>query len=273
MRKLTLAGALVASAAALMIGVAPAGAITGGTIDGTRHPEAGAMLADFGDGLSVLCSGTLISPRVFLSAGHCTAFLASVGIGAHDVYVTFDPSWDPANPGTAYRGTYYTDPQYGYSGQGGASDPHDIAVIVLDQAIQGITPARLPSAGLLDRLPLKSATFTAVGYGTVRDIKTTGPHAFYFDGTRRWVEQGFLSLQKAWLKLNMNFATGNGGSCYGDSGGPHFYGGPDSNNLVATTITGDAVCVATDKDYRLDTASAMSFLSGFTQYGAYTYWG
>lgn len=82
-----------------------------------------------------------------------------------------------------------------------------------------------------------------------------------------------MSLEPAWLNLNMNFSTGYGGSCYGDSGGPHFYGDPDSNNLVATTIAGDTVCMAADKDYRLDIASAMSFLSGFTRYGAYTYRG
>jgi secreted trypsin-like serine protease len=265
--------AAAAAFAAAAIAVAPAGAITGGTVDGKTHPEVGAMLADRGAGLAVLCTGTLISSRVFLSAGHCTDYLASIGIGAHDVYVTFDPSWDPANPGTAVRGTYYTDPQYGYSGQGGASDPHDIAVIVLDRAVKGVTPAALPTAGLLDRLPLKTASFTAVGYGTVRDIKTTGPNAFYFDGVRRWVAQSFYSLEPAWLNLNMNFSTGNGGTCYGDSGGPHFYGGVTSNQLVATTITGDTACVSTDKDYRLDTSSAMGFLAPFATYGAYTYWG
>jgi secreted trypsin-like serine protease len=245
-------------------------AITGGTVDGNRHPQVGAMLADFGDGLDILCTGTLISPRVFLSASHCTDYLRQVGIGQHDVYVTFDPEWDPANPGTSYRGTYYTNSLFG---SGGENDPHDISVIVLDQPVTGITPAQLPTAGLLNRTSLRGAQFTAVGYGTVRDVHTTGPHALYFDGVRRWVTQGFLSLQPAWLLLSMNFSTGSGGTCYGDSGGPHFYGGPDSNKLVATTITGDAQCVATDKDYRLDTPSAVSFLSQFGQnYGPFTYW-
>lgn len=220
----------------------------------------------------MLCTGTLISPRVFLSAGHCTDYLASQGFDPHDVYMTFDPSWDPTSPGTAYRGTYYTDPEYGYSGKGGASDPHDLAVIVLDAPVS-ITPARLPSPEILDELDLKSAGFTTVGYGTVRDVKTKGFNALYSDGIRRWATQSFLSLQKAWLSLDMNFSTGSGGTCYGDSGGPHFYGGPSSNELVSTTITGDAPCRALDKTYRLDTASASDFLSGFTQYGAYTYWG
>jgi hypothetical protein len=33
--------------------------------------------------------------------------------------------------------------------------------------------------------------------------------------------------------------------------------------VAATTITGDAVCRATNVDYRMDTASARAFLSHF----------
>jgi secreted trypsin-like serine protease len=61
----------------------------------------------------------------------------------------------------------------------------------------------------------------------------------------------------------MNPATGSGGTCYGDSGGPHFLGGPRSNLIVSITVTGDAVCKATDKTYRLDTAAARAFLDDF----------
>ncbi len=257
----------VALAAALAAVGGSARAITGGTIDNGTHPEVGALLADFGDGLDVLCSGTLISPTVFLTASHCTAYLAQVGIAPDDVYVTFDPSWDPAKPGNSYRGTYHTNPLFG---KGGQNDPHDIAVVVLDKQIDDITPARLPTAGLLGRLPLRSSRFTAVGYGDVRDTKKGGPHAISYDGQRRYVSQGFLSLQPAWLTLSMNPSTGSGGGCYGDSGGPHFYGDASSNDLVAITITGDAQCRATDKDYRLDTPSATSFLS---QFGPFTTWG
>jgi hypothetical protein len=37
----------------------------------------------------------------------------------------------------------------------------------------------------------------------------------------------------------------------------------DSNLVVSITITGDAVCRATDKTYRLDTASGREFLARF----------
>ena len=110
---------------------------------------------------------------------------------------------------------------------------------------------------------LSSTTFTPVGYGTVRDDKTGGPHALFFDGIRRFASQSFMSLLKVWLNLSMQPSTGNGGTCFGDSGGPHFLGGTSSNLIVSTTITGDAMCRASDKTYRLDTPVARAFLDDF----------
>ena len=134
------------------------------------------------------------------------------------------------------RGTYHTHPNYG----GGASDPHDIAVVVLDQN-QSATPARLPTLNQLGSMNLKSRRFTAVGYGDRRESKSGGNKALFFDGERRYVTQSFNALTKAWLKLDMNPSTGSGGTCYGDSGGPHFLGAGanETNLLVALTVTGD----------------------------------
>ena len=257
--------AFSAVAVALAVAATPASAITFGQRDGSLHPQVGALLADYdaeSPGPDVLCSGTLISPTVFLTAGHCTDFLESEGIS--QVWVTFAPAYDEDSdtPAGAVAGSYVTHPAYGYSGQGGRSDPHDIAVVLLDSAV-ATTPAELPSAGLLSRTNLRNRTFTAVGYGTVRETKRTGPHAFFFDAVRRYALQSFLSLQKSWLTLNMNPSTGSGGTCFGDSGGPHFLAGVTSNLLVSITITGDAMCRATDTTYRLDTASARAFLDDF----------
>jgi hypothetical protein len=164
-----------------------------------------------------------------------------------------------------YFGTAYAHPEYG---SGGQSDAHDIAVVVFDKPVRGITPANLPSEGLLDELAtsqdLRSQLFTAVGYGTVRETRTGGPAGILDNTERRQATQTVNSLTSAWLTLSMNEATGDGGTCYGDSGGPHLLGtGPDATTIVSITVTGDAVCKATDKTYRVDTAVAREFLAQF----------
>jgi hypothetical protein len=258
---------VVLALGALIVGALPASGITFGQLDGNLHPNTGALVADWdpdSPGPDVLCSGTLISSTVFLTAGHCTDFLESEGIT--QAWVTFAPVYDEdaASPVGLLSGAWTTDPQYGYSGQGGASDPHDLAVFVLDSPI-GTQPAQLPTANLLGNMKkqLAQQTFTAVGYGVARDTKKTGPHAFSFDGARRYAFQTFSTLQSAWITYSMNPSTGNAGACFGDSGGPHFLGGTQSNLIVSITVTGDSTCRSTDKTYRLDTPSARGFLSGF----------
>jgi secreted trypsin-like serine protease len=260
---------LAAVVGVLAIGIGPASAITFGQPDGNLHPNVGALLADWDEespGLDIYCSGTLIAPTVFLTASHCTQGLAEGhDIAPHDVWVTFAPTYDEDSTSTAalFRGTYHTNPLYGSGGQG---NTYDIATVVLDTSPER-TPATLPEIGLLSRLKadrsIYTKTFTAVGYGTVREVKTGGPHAFSFDGIRRYALQSFLSLQKAWLTLNMNPSTGSGGTCYGDSGGPHFLGGERSSLIVSVTVTGDAMCRATDTTYRIDTPWAQDFLEQF----------
>ncbi len=254
-------------ATALLVGLGlPAAAITFGRLDGNRHPNVGALLADYdkdSPGPDIVCTGTMIDAKVFLTAAHCTAYLDSIGI--ERVWVTFAPEYDEDSTSRAglFAGSYVSHPAYG---SGGYNNPHDIAVVLLDES-PGVTPAELPTAGFLNRLKssheLRDRTFTTVGYGTVRNTKKTGPHAFFFDGKRRFATQDALNLQPSWLLLSMQPSTGDGGTCYGDSGGPHFLAGVHSDLLVSITVTGDAMCRATDKTYRLDTPSARKFLDAF----------
>ena len=61
----------VLAGVALLIRVAasPASAITGGRPDGNAHPYVGIVMTAEGG----FCSGALLSPTVFLTAGHCTS--------------------------------------------------------------------------------------------------------------------------------------------------------------------------------------------------------
>ena len=82
---------------------------------------------------------------------------------------------------------------------------------------------------------------------------------------RRYASEGFQSLTPSLLALSQNPSTGDGGTCRGDSGGPHFLGGVTSNLVVATTLDTDTWCRANGTAYRLDTATARSFLAQFVK--------
>jgi secreted trypsin-like serine protease len=248
-------------AAAGLAGLARA--ITHGEADRERHPNVGALVADWNEespGPDQFCTGTLVDETLFLTAAHCMAGWPE----DQEFWVTFDEEYDEGaeTPGGLHKVTDFT--MHEDFGQNMA-DLHDLAIVELETA-PDLEPAELVELGFFDSLSqreLRRLTFTAVGYGLVRETKKGGPHAFIDETNRLVVQQTFLSLEPAWLNLNMNPSTGSGGTCFGDSGGPHFLGGTTSNLLVSITVTGDAVCRATDKTYRLDTESAQEFLSRF----------
>lgn len=243
--------------------------ITFGQPDGERHPNVGALVAEYivPGQKDVICSGTLIGPGVFLTAAHCTAYLQSIGIAASQVWVTFDAQF--RDSGTFHKGTMHTNPAYNWR----QADPGDLAVVVLDTPIVDIAPASLPPVGLLDQLAvkngLKDQPFTAVGYGASELRIGGGPPSYTYPDTRKYGVEKFNALNAAWIHLSQNPATGNSGACYGDSGGPNFLGNLQNEDLdhpgmvVAITVTGDAMCRATNVVYRLDTPSARAFLEGY----------
>lgn len=255
---------------AYTISAAPgAAAIGNGVPDGSGHPNVGALIVDLEvePGTfekSVICSGSLISASspdtgggVFLTAGHCTDFLPSLGIT--EVWVSFETDVDPV-PSSLLQGTYVTHPGFNPS-----SLFNDLSVVLLDDPVTGIAPADLPTSGLLDQMKaagsIRDQVFTNVGYGVVPSHKG-GPPSFTFDGVRRVSTSPFGGLPASWLRLLMNVdATGEGGSCFGDSGSPKFLG--DSNTIVAVTSWGDAVCRAHNMNWRLDIASSRNFLDDF----------
>jgi secreted trypsin-like serine protease len=246
MRRLVL---LLATVLAVLVPALPATAITGGVPDGTAHPSVGGLVSptQYSDGTWLYCSGTLISSRVFLTAAHC-------GEDEERVGVTFDTAYQAGDP--VHYGTFQADPLYGHR----QNDPHDIAVVVLDSAVRDLTPSLLPEAGSLSSLSA-GQPITSVGYGAYEVTRGPGGHTYLYDDVRMRSTGSLHSVTPAWLRVSMNPATGDGGTCYGDSGGPNFL--DDTDVIAAITITGDAVCRATNVDYRLDTGSARSFLDDY----------
>ncbi len=232
-----------------LFGVGPAAAITNGTADGTRHPNVGGLVSptQYSDGTWLYCSGTLISPTVFLTAAHC-------GQDGERVGVSFDPAYQDGDK--VYYGTFHADSAY----PGTSSDAHDVAVVVFSRGVRGITPALLPAADSLSNLS-SDQKFTSVGYGAYEVTNSPGGHQYLYDDVRMVATGTLNAVNKTWLRISMNASTGNGGTCYGDSGGPNFLG--TTSVVAAITITGDAVCRSTNVDYRLDTPSARAFLGQY----------
>jgi Trypsin len=266
-----LIAAFVMGAVGLFLTPVSAVAITYGFSDSTNaYPNVGAFIVQSQAGqIFPICSGTLITPNVFLTASHCTAFyeavLASRGFTA---FVSFD---NPIPFGSQTTGTtnlvpvatVVTNPDFNQS----QSDSGDIAVLILQNSVGGITPATLPSCGLLDQLSakngLKGAVFTAVGYG-VQNRVVGGGVPFFQDLNpipRMFAFSSFDALNKGYIRLSQNPATGDGGTCFGDSGGPNFLTVDGQQILAAITITGDSVCRATNVDYRVDIGSAQEFFA------------
>ncbi len=231
----------------------PSAGITWGVPD-PGHPFAGAFLILYQGEWLEFCSGSLAAPRVFLTAGHCTDWLTQHAWPVEKIVVSFSPTLFA--PDAVWRNVtaYHDHPDYRW---GPTSDPHDVGVLILEDAVTDITPVNLPSEGFLDGLAtqglLPDARFLNVGYGTDQDIQETN--------MREVSVSGFRNLHDAWLYMSQNIHHGDGGTCYGDSGGPTLYrDAAGVETQVAVTSWGDSPCKSTNNNYRVDTAASLSFI-------------
>ncbi len=256
----------LALVAILLLAVNPVAAISDGTPDGNGHPYVGLMVAQDADGNPMWrCSGTLMSPTVFLTAGHCTEAPA-----AH-VEIWFDTDVQSGAPANGYPfvgdvgGMPYTHPQFNPN----AFYLYDLGVVVLDTPIIMAQYGALPALNQLDALKTRrgqqNVTFTAVGYGLqqafpdaaawkehnvkVRMVAT--PHLIQ-------INTGFTGAGSLLLSNNAN----TGGTCFGDSGGPNFIG--NSNVVGGVTSFGiNGNCAGTGGVYRVDRADDLNWLANF----------
>ena len=258
MRKLVLLLAVLATA----LWATPAQAITYGTVDvNNTYSYVGGLVTDLnrlGEPVEpyVYCSGTLISPTVFLTAAHCDI---SARTGDDIACVTFDVTLSEKSK--LYCGTFIASPYYTQR----QNDPNDLAVIAFDKPIRGITPATVvQEVGYLDALLAsgdlnQSTQFLSVGYGGTEFTNAPGGPTAQYLNTRMYATGTFNALGPGYIRISQNQATGSAGTCYGDSGGPQFLDGV----LVSITVTGDALCKSTNVVQRLDTELAQQFLQQY----------
>lgn len=235
-RHLTLLAGLCAALAV----AAPSGAVIGGDAD-TAHPYVG-LVASGG----YVCSGSLVSPTVFVTAGHCILDPA--------VRVYFGGAVSPAAPSTTGTATV----QPGFCLGCGIGLENDLAVVVLDAPVDMPFYAQLPVAGAADALP-KKADVTLVGYGASFFVKKSPVSTFERLTVDVDLKKAKENLSATWLKLS---AKKDGAACFGDSGGPNLLTGTDTILAINSFGTNDR-CKKASYSYRLDTASARDFLDDF----------
>ena len=241
--------------------VAPANAVTHGVLDGNDHPYVGLMVAKDGAGEPQWrCSGTLISPTIFLTAGHCTAGAARVEIW-FDADLTDASAHNYPDQGDV-AGTPYSHPLYDEA----AFSLYDLGVVVLDEEVSMPEYGALPDLNLLDKLATQrgrqDVSFTAVGYGRQRvsrcGVLEESATACMVPTRLNQINTGFTGDGS--LVLSNNARTG--GTCFGDSGGPNFIG---SSNVIAgvTSFGNNDTCAGTGGVYRVDRVDDLEWLNTF----------
>ena len=275
MRKLVV---LLAVVLGMLATALPAGAITGNYVEDFEHPFVGLVVFyDETGEFSHRCSGSLLTPTVFLTAGHCTDGATTARVYfQQDAGANYDPDTqlDPISgyPEYCARGTLgktcATSDElynYGFDDFAGFPDTHDVGLVILDQAIRLPEYGVLATAGSLDRLAAQQAKqeviFTSSGYG----LSESNPVHVTSFRERLMAESRLTNLGNALtdgynLQTNGN-GSDRGGTCSGDSGGPVFYGDSSSNTIVAVTSFGqNAYCRGVDFSYRTDTQEVIDWI-------------
>ncbi|UFU05859.1 S1 family peptidase [Ruania halotolerans] len=254
---------------------APASAIRYGDADAGEHPNVGLMIAYAEDDAGVLqpqwrCSGTMMDPDTYLTAGHCT-------FGADAVAIWFDDDLqgeerpdivdlDSADAtGTPYSHPEYDDAQFFL---------HDVGVVELDEPVTFDSYGQLPEQGYWDaQLATKKKdrdSFDVVGYGLQRSLPNSGGAAALTQA--EWIKlQATVDLirddrmfgqQGAGHSVTLTNNANTGGTCSGDSGGPTFIA--DTDVVVGVTSYGvNTTCTGIGGSYRIDQPDDLEWLGQF----------
>jgi Trypsin len=289
-RFITLLAGVVASFALL---ATPAGAITGNFVDDNEHPWIGLVAfydVDPATGAETFlwrCSASALTDRVILTAGHCTEQDVAAGEDSPDlariwfhqnVGGAFNPPTVPEDPNTGYpnrclpgdslcvEATLLFD--FGFNDFAGFPNTHDAGLIILPASDPIVLPeyGQLAEAGFLDSLVTQrgqqDATFTVTGYG----VSLTNPTRSVSFRERLMAATTLVNLNSAEnggfnIQLSSAPASGRGGTCFGDSGGPVLYGGFTSNTIVAVnSFVLNQNCRGVGFGFRTDTQAVIDWI-------------
>ncbi len=282
---------LVLGVALLLATVPTASAVQYGERDGDRHPYVGLVVFYNRDWVPLWrCTGSLVSPRVLLTAGHCTGFDPELGVTPAHAQVWFDPgpipvdpNWTPGTPctgkvkgypcGGGFKGTPQAHP--GWTGYLTIPNTHDIGVVTFKRGLPAEATkgqyGQVAQQGYLDALAARRGTqnveFTVVGYG----LQLVKP-VLEGERTRYLGTVSLINLSSALTDgYNIQYSNspgegvGPGGTCFGDSGGPVLHR-TDSGTEVIVGVNSfvlNANCKGSAFAYRTDIPDSLNFLADF----------
>jgi secreted trypsin-like serine protease len=237
--------------------------ITNGSLDGNAHPAVVLIIMDVAGSPAFRCSGTVIAPKVVLTAGHCAGEPGE--FSALRIFNEADVQHDPTypfggGPNTIEATAWHAHPLFTES----AFFLHDVGVVLLSKAVKLSADqyGKLPTRDQLDGLDHGSATtFTAVGYG----LQQINPVFVESQRIRMFAEPHLVQINGGIvgdysLLLSNNASTG--GTCFGDSGGPNYLG--TSNVIAGVTSFGlNNNCAGTGGVFRMDRKNVLDFVGQY----------
>lgn len=250
-------------------------AVTDGELDGNAHPQAVLLLMEVGGQPAFRCSGTLLSPTVLLTAGHCTNNYPGAPYTGMRVFTESDVqagigttnNYPYAGPNAVEAVAWYSHPLY----ETGPFFVHDVGVVILQEPGVVLPPEKygtLPTANQFDAFKtkrgLQDVSFTSVGYGLQASFPDAASWKNEASRTRYVAYPRLIQINVPGftgdfsLLLSNNHATG--GTCFGDSGGPNFL--RDTNLVAGVTSFGvNGNCAGTGGVFRMDRQDVLDFVN------------
>ena len=261
----------IAAAALVTAAASPAGAVRYGEPDAGEHPYVGLMAAYDEAGTYLWrCSGTLLTPTVFLTAGHCVEEPAAQAVVFFEEDLSDLVGPIPITTPGGHLGSLEIHPDYDPD----AFYTHDLGLVIFDDPVPteevdeyGVITGPSYFDQFFAGKGKRSQTFEVVGYGLQRNMPAgsglTEAVRIRLKATVQIINQdAAFGEQKAGNSVLFTNNAATGGTCNGDSGGPIFIN--DTNVVVAVTSYGfNARCAGVGGGYRIDQPDDQAWLASF----------